>query len=214
MEYDECRECVTKIRDHSKKEVYECPYCRIRFCMDHSKPKLVHIPNFGSIIKDKVLESKFRHDYSIDGNHPCFQYTMAIFDEMTLQDQIKERLIKEAIDRMMEKEPWWKKFQNNKWKEAFQGKPFKQPKAVQIPVKKPQKVKITLKTVGEIILGFLAILGGSALIFYSIIQNALEPWLILIPLPIPIPIPIPIPVIGFLFFFAGIGIIGKIIRGD
>jgi len=150
--YGECVECLVRHKDPSEKELHQCSYCERTFCLEHSEPKLVHIPNFDSIIKDsesKALEMIFKREYSIEGNHPCFQYTMAIFDEMKLQEQMRERLIKEAIDRMMATEPWWKKFQE----------PLK-PMKIQTLTKSSQKrsmKKIWIVTIGLLLLGLILI---------------------------------------------------------
>lgn len=93
-ELGECRECVTRKKDHSEKELNKCSYCEKSFCAEHMDAKHVHIPSFKATHKYARLVSAMKRDWERDGGHPCFQYSY------TYSDQARAWEIKRALDRM------------------------------------------------------------------------------------------------------------------
>ncbi len=115
-EFGECRECITRNRDHSKKELHECLHCKGSFCVEHVDAKCVHIPYLKADSKYAKLVSSMRQDWEIKGGHPYFQYTYAYFESVVGTDKNSDaRRIKRVLDDMRGVTPWWKK-RKREWK--------------------------------------------------------------------------------------------------
>jgi len=95
----ECRECITRRKDSSKKQLQECPYCEESFCEDHSEPKPVFIRDFSLYLKYPDVWVAIQEEIKVEGKHPCFQFTDKWIEEKDRELKLERELLMEWLDK-------------------------------------------------------------------------------------------------------------------
>ncbi len=104
-----CHECSTKNGDSSKKEVYHCDLCEKWFCEEHIKPKFPYFVDWDTVFNvegDPRIKASFHVEYEREGGHPDFVFLRKTIEAWELEEKIRNQLIKQAIDRMMNPEKY------------------------------------------------------------------------------------------------------------
>jgi len=97
-----CRECIVKEQDSSEKKLYQCEYCEQWFCDKHVGLRVVQIPNFKEIVKDrrgrawKIIAQK---DRMRNDGHPDFDYTLEKWNELGIQDTVIRNRLYEFLGK-------------------------------------------------------------------------------------------------------------------
>lgn len=97
---DECVECCVRDRDFSKKKVFRCKFCNRLFCEKHIEPRLAFIQNFNPTNYSPEIEALYYREYRRTDGHPDFAYSQLKFEELDIEKQTRNELIKQALDRM------------------------------------------------------------------------------------------------------------------
>jgi len=98
-EFGECRECVTRKKDQSEKELHQCSYCGISFCVEHFEPKPAFIPDFGLYSKYPEIWKAIEEEIKVEGKHPCIQFTDHWFEEKDRELKLQRKLLMEWLDK-------------------------------------------------------------------------------------------------------------------
>ena len=97
---DQCIECCVRDRDFSKKEVFRCQFCERLFCDRHIEPRLAFIQDFNPKGFPPDIELLYNREHNRQDGHPDFAYSEAKFEEMELEEETRNILMKQALDRM------------------------------------------------------------------------------------------------------------------
>ncbi|MGD0405703.1 MAG: hypothetical protein ABSB10_03535 [Candidatus Bathyarchaeia archaeon] len=100
-----CYECSTKDMDSSKKIVYHCDICNKWFCELHLKPKFPYFVDWETVFDvqgNPEVKALFYSEYRREEGHPDFEYLRKIIESLQLEERFRNKLIQQAIDRMIE----------------------------------------------------------------------------------------------------------------
>ena len=97
-----CDECEVREGDRSKKELFQCLYCKKWFCKTHLEPRLSVFRSFIGKIKDPTIRDKIDKEWKKRGGHPDTVWTKSYIDNLKLK---KEEDRKEFFDMLDKSKP-------------------------------------------------------------------------------------------------------------
>jgi ribosomal protein L37AE/L43A len=97
-----CVECKVRNNDVAEKRLYQCKYCDRWFCEEHLEPRIAFIRDLETIIKSPAQRALFYEEWKREDGHPDFAFSRKRFEELDIEEKIRSRLIKEALDRLKE----------------------------------------------------------------------------------------------------------------
>ncbi|MCW3996417.1 MAG: hypothetical protein NWE98_09775 [Candidatus Bathyarchaeota archaeon] len=100
-----CYECNIKDADSYQQPVYYCNLCEKWFCEKHSEPKFPYFVDWDTVFDvqgDPRIKASFYTEYKREGGHPDFAYLRKTIEALELEEKIRNKLIAQAIDKMVE----------------------------------------------------------------------------------------------------------------
>jgi hypothetical protein len=104
-EFGICYECSTKDTDSSEKTVYQCDVCHKWFCDLHQKAKLPYFLDWETMFDvqgNPEVKAFFYSEYGRQDGHADFIYLRKYVETLELEEKIRNQLIKQSLERMME----------------------------------------------------------------------------------------------------------------
>jgi mannitol/fructose-specific phosphotransferase system IIA component (Ntr-type) len=94
--------------DSSQKQVYHCELCDKWFCERHLKPKFPYFIDWETIfdvLGNPEIKALYYTEYMREGGHPDFVYWRRKFEALDIEGKVRDKLIQQAIDKMIEANP-------------------------------------------------------------------------------------------------------------
>ena len=80
--------------------MFRCSSCERWFCEKHLKPRLAFIKDLRAIENIPEIRALYYTEAQHEGGHPDFEYSRRKFRELDIEEERRNELIKQALDRM------------------------------------------------------------------------------------------------------------------
>ena len=103
-----CHECILKNKDYTEKPVSKCKFCGNNFCHEHQQPKFPYFVDWDNLFDiqgNPEIKALYYSEFNRKDGHPDFVFWKKTFERLDLEEEIRNKLIKQAMDKMMDSEP-------------------------------------------------------------------------------------------------------------
>ena len=94
-----------KEQDSFEKQVTHCDLCDKWFCEKHREPKFPFFVDWDTVLDvqgNPEIKALFHTEYERKGGHPDFAYWRKTFEALDIEEEIRNKLIRLAIESMVE----------------------------------------------------------------------------------------------------------------